>query len=160
MAWRLLLLKHALLVSPRSAVRQILLSSLRSSHICDPFCSHFGSVHYRGSPASSRPTYRQYEIFDRTCADERVQEWSLRRLGAARRNSISAAELTPSGAQTRRQERYIATSVLWRTDRQCTVVATHARADRPAVGAQMNLSSPLAAPRSCRSDVLRDETGA
>jgi len=54
----------------------------------------------------------------------------------------------------------IATSVLWRTDRQCTVVATHARADRPAVGPQMNLSSPLAAPRSCRSDVLRDETGA
>ena len=106
MAWRLLLLKHALLVSPQSAVRQILLSSLRSSHICDPFCSHFGSVHYRGSPASSRPTYRQYEIFDRTCADERVQEWSLRRLGAARRNSISAAELTPSGAQTRRQKRY------------------------------------------------------
>ena len=159
LTWRLLLLKHALLVSPQSAVRQILLSSLRSSHICDPFRSHFGSVHYRGSPASSRPTYRQYEIFDRTCADERVQEWSLRRLGAARRNSISAAELTPSGAQTRRQEHYYS-HVGVMADQTASVVTTHARADRPAVGAQMNLSSPLAAPRSCRSDVLRDETGA
>jgi len=79
--------------------------------------------------------------------------------GAARRNSISAAELTPSGAQTRRQEHYYS-HVGVMADQTASVVTTHARADRPAVGAQMNLSSPLAAPRSCRSDVLRDETGA